>query len=287
MSLSTLQKRPYVDFLADYLDLPEDMAIYLMGTSLKTTSVVQILDEAGVFSSFLKSDRKRPEKLSNRRLLYSGTHRGFAIQLMEELSETQFARMFRLSRVAFNELLAKLNVLEKRNGLKYVHDDSVIIPAKLRLAITLRWLAGGSYHDICFAFGVHEGSFFRVLWECIDAIDDVFTINFPIEDRAELGKLAEGFSRFSKGHLTHCVMAMDGWVCRTRMPRKDEVPNQICFRNRKGFWGLVVFAGCDSDLRFTMLSTRCPGSTNDSLAWELTNVYQELMINKNCPVIFM
>ena len=32
------------------------------------------------------------------------------------------------------------------------------IPAETRLAITLRWLAGGSYLDICFGFGIAYGT---------------------------------------------------------------------------------------------------------------------------------
>ena len=35
------------------------------------------------------------------------------------------------------------------------------INIRTKLAITLRWLAGGSYLDICFAFGISQGTFFK------------------------------------------------------------------------------------------------------------------------------
>jgi hypothetical protein len=69
-----------------------------------------------------------------------------------------------------------------------------------------------------------------------------------------------------------CVIALDGWVMRTRCPTKKETKHVMSHRNRKGFWGLVVFAGCDSDLRFLSVSSRFPGATNDSLAWDLCSL---------------
>jgi hypothetical protein len=45
----------------------------------------------------------------------------------------------------------------------------------------------------------------------------------------------------------------------------------MSFRNRKGMFGLVIFAGCDHKCRFRMFSPKFPGATNDSLAWPLTD----------------
>jgi hypothetical protein len=35
-------------------------------------------------------------------------------------------------------------------------------------------------------------------------------------------------------------------------------------------YGIVVMAGCDSDLRFNLFSALASGATHDSLAWEYT-----------------
>ena len=81
---------------------------------------------------------------------------------MEYLDESQFQRMFRLTRFAFDGLLEKNSPsIKKENGLLHNHDPSVVISPRTRLACALRWLAGGSYIDICFAFGIPDGTFFQ------------------------------------------------------------------------------------------------------------------------------
>jgi hypothetical protein len=107
-----------------------------------------------------------------------------------------------------------------------------------------------------------------VLWGTLEIIDGVLDLGFPFDDDNELRSIAEGYALYSKGHLKDCVLAIDGWVCRTRKPQATEVDNPMAYRNRHGCWGLVVLAGCDAELRFRMFSAVSTGSTNDVLAWE-------------------
>jgi hypothetical protein len=110
----------------------------------------------------------------------------------------------------------------------------------------------------------------------MDMIDRAFQIGFPFDDDNELRNIAAGFSKFSHGHLRHCVLAVDGWVCRTRCPTALEVKYPMAYRNRHGCFGIVVLAGCYADLKFGMFSCVSCGSTNDSLAWELSQMKMEL-----------
>jgi hypothetical protein len=60
-----------------------------------------------------------------------------------------------------------------------------------RLAVTLRWLAGGSYIDLCFAWGVSVASFYGengVLWPTIEALDDHLKLGFPLKDEYSLSR---------------------------------------------------------------------------------------------------
>jgi hypothetical protein len=70
--------------------------------------------------------------------------------------------------------------IECKPCLKFnFHNKEREIMPEIRLAITLRWLAGGSYLDICFAFGISRGTFYKdngVLWGTIGAIDDFLII---------------------------------------------------------------------------------------------------------------
>jgi hypothetical protein len=100
----------------------------------------------------------------------------------------------------------------------------------------LRWLAGGSYLDICIAYGVSQSSFFftsyesGIVWPVIDAINVAFQIGLPTA-RNQLMRLANGLTRFTGGELWGCVSAIDGWVCVTRKPHQSEVGDVTAYRN--------------------------------------------------------
>lgn len=223
------------------------------------------------------------EHLSNRPNAPRTRDRAYALNEMERLSDAEFTRMFRLNRAAFSWLLEQIHPIiaphASQSGGRYHPPGEV--NSKTKLAATLRWLAGGSYLDICFAFGIASSTFYKadvgILWPTISAIDAVLEIGVPLHDPVELERTSRGFAAKCNNHVNGCVMAIDGWVCRTRCPSKKEVANQLAYRNRKGMWGLSVMAGCDDQCRFTMLSTVCPGSTNDSLSWRMSKVYNEIV----------
>jgi hypothetical protein len=224
----------------------------------------------------------KAKRIRRRRIKTRWRNRGYALNEMEQMSDQDFTAMFRMDREAFDELLElvknKVMVSDRGNVNAKNTSGSVILP-RTRLAVTLRWLAGGSVHDICFAFGVARASFYKhngVLWPTIAAIDNSLSISFPISDVDALSKIEEGFAEYSFGRLRGCVMAIDGWVVKTRAPYSSEVDNITCFCNRKGFFALVVMAGVDSECRFLMFSCKSPGSTNDGIAWEHTTVFSRM-----------
>ena len=172
-------------------------------------------------------------------------------------------KMFRMTRGGFEELLALTSPFmhdTAENFAKYSSGSSVT--KRTKLYVTLRWLAGGSHLDICFAWGIAESTFYStdyergILWPTIEAIDQAFEIGLPFHDEDELRRIANEFSVFSHGELYGCVTAIDGWVARTRKPLREEVGDIMAYRNRHGCWGLVVLAGCDARCRFTMFSCK-------------------------------
>lgn len=213
--------------------------------------------------------------------------RSYALNEMNEISELQFKRLFRISRQAFKQLVIKLEDCEEPRDVTAAENSSgSSITMTTRLACALRWLAGGSYLDICFAFGVAEGSFFHengVLWGTLTALDNAFEIYFPFDEPDRLKKESQNFSKFSHGHLTNCVLAIDGWVCKTRCPTAKEVRFPMSYRNRHECLGIVVLAGCFADLKFGMFSCVSCGSTNDTMAWDLCAMKRELA-NGSLPI---
>jgi hypothetical protein len=94
----------------------------------------------------------------------------------------------------------------KSNVVKAKNSSGSEIPTATKVAITLRWLAGGSYIDICFAFGIAPGTFYHdngVLWGTMKIIDTLFNIHFPFTDHHQLRQMANGFSAFSYNRLFH------------------------------------------------------------------------------------
>jgi hypothetical protein len=97
-----------------------------------------------ILAAKLKQDRKcKDQKHKNdkrRKPRYFRTrNRGFAIDEMSRLDEPTFVRMFRMDRATFVELCELISPHVIRDD-KYCER---VVPVETRLAVTLRWLAGG------------------------------------------------------------------------------------------------------------------------------------------------
>ena len=85
----------------------------------------------------------------------------------------------------------------------------------IKLAATIRWLAGGMYIDICAVFGLSQTTFFHPLrgplWPTIYALDVALAdmVVFPT-DLDSCTKAAKEFANYSRNMLQHCVCAVDG-----------------------------------------------------------------------------
>ena len=157
---------------------------------------------------------------------------------MGRLDPSIFKKMFRVDRLTFEEIVGKITpFLRLRNSTKARNSSGSEISITTRLAVTLRWLAGASYLDLCFAWGISSSSFYSrrgVLWPTISAIDKAFSMGFPVNDIGRLEQLAEGFRVHSGGIMDGCVLALDGLGVLVRCPFKDDVERQRDYRFRKG-----------------------------------------------------
>jgi hypothetical protein len=165
------------------------------------------------------------EKLGNRH-----RNRQDALEEVGNLSESAFSSMFRMTRPGFQNLLERISpflpdVDERMAKLS----SGSMITKSTKLYATLRYLAGGSFHDICFGWRIAKSTFFShdpnkgVIWPTMKAIDDSFFIGLPVNDEAKLESMATEFSCFANGELHGCVTAIDGWVAQTRKPMRSEV----------------------------------------------------------------
>ena len=130
---------------------------------------------------------------------------------MDKITDEVFQKMFRVDRATFNELSELIDPTVKRNELKAIQSSGSCIPTETRLAVTLRWLAGGIYLDLCFAWGISISSFFSdrgVLWPTIEALDEILKLGFPLHNIPALEEISEGFNLHSNGIMNGCFFSL-------------------------------------------------------------------------------
>ena len=130
-----------------------------------------------------------------------------------------------------------------------------IISGEVRLAITLRMLAGGSYLDLGIIFGTgstHPYAIFRQVvmnWICDDRLVDISGVEYS-KDEDRMNAVAMDFADGSNHLFSGCIGAVDGWIVKIQKPcKKDGVLNPKSFYSRKGFYGLSVQAIVDKKKR--------------------------------------
>ena len=182
-----------------------------------------------------------------------------------------------MSRASFDKLLQYPVIKEELavNGKMANMRGGPIIP-ELCMYCTLRWLAGGSYLDICDISGVSTSSFYRVIWKTIVALNKCpeLAIEFP-KTLDDCQRAAAGFETISERDpstgecaIKCCVGVVDGYLLRTVTPSKTEVVGNVrsYFSGHYQCYGVNVQAVADHLSRFIYLAFAAPGVTADRYA---------------------
>ena len=159
------------------------------------------------------------------------------------LSDAEFRRIYRMSRASFNTLLQMIRPYLKKETTRLGEKVKPIIP-ELRLAITLRYLAGGNVNDLLRLYGVSLRSLYSCVWEAIDAINTVLGKVTDFSDPVTLQRLEQGFaSKSSMQSIRGCIGAIDGLHIKIKAPqRRHGVDNPRSYYARKGFYSLNLQA---------------------------------------------
>ncbi len=115
--------------------------------------------------------------------------------------------------------------------------------------------------------GIAKSTFFACVHRGIGAVNKCpeLALHFPTGP-SEMKEVAIEFQgKSSFGVLDGCVGALDGWLCRIKIPLGKDISNiGFFYSGRYCCYGINVQAVCDSRCRFTYLSCRNPGGTGDS-----------------------
>jgi hypothetical protein len=157
-----------------------------------------------------------------------------------------------------------------------------LVPSSTRLAVAIRFFAGGSPYDLSGLFAISVKEVYRSVWVIVDAINNCheLRIEFP-SDHAEQKKIAMGFKAKSVPGFDCCIGAIDGILIWTECPSAEDCllakcgPLKfMCGRKRK--FGLNMMATVDSDGRFLNVQIAHPGSTSDYLAFGTSTLKAKL-----------
>jgi hypothetical protein len=157
------------------------------------------------------SNAEKPCRRFGERLDWNEYIAGFA--------SDEFKRAYRMDLATFNQLLGSIESSLERDAERAARSSSGSIAPVILLSMTLRWLAGGSLHDIYRAHRVSMEAFYESQWLVIDAINNHpdYALKFPVDDPEKLSHTEAGFRAKSTGQLhTGCVGAIDGVFIKIR-----------------------------------------------------------------------
>ena len=192
--------------------------------------------------------------------------------LLEEGPHT-FARFYRMSYSSFNKLLKLLKpylVVDK--GMADVKSSKGPIIPEVCLHCLLRWLAGDSYLGIRVAAGISVPSFYRVVYKCIDVINQCPQLKYHLP--TDLNEAAQNFEDISShSAISGCIGVVDGYLLEIQTPATDETGNvKSYFSGHYHKYGVNIQAACDDKCRFISVCVAAPGGTNDLAAFRETSL---------------
>jgi hypothetical protein len=123
----------------------------------------------------------------------------------------------------------KSTSVNKQKNLLAAHEHTTggFISGEVKLAITLRMLAGGSYLDLALLYETGHSSshvilFHQVVAERIndERLVDINGIKY-IYDEGRMTKVALGFAQITNGALCGCMGALDGWIVKIQKTYKE------------------------------------------------------------------
>jgi hypothetical protein len=196
------------------------------------------------------------------------------------LTNREFARLYRLpSYECFRGVCERIapHLVKRSKHASTLRGGR--IEERVKLAVALRYLAGGSYLDIALCHGVAPNSVSKVVRQVVDALlleygcDESVGLSVDkFGDTKWLKQTEATFAAKNAGLVRGCVGAIDGMAVKIVKPSKSEVEAPRHYFNRKGLFAIVLQAACDGNRKFTGASSLGVGSTHDSTCFGWSNL---------------
>ena len=231
------------------------------------------------------------------------------------LTDRQFRRYFRMSKVLFqqlcNDIIAAVGpdefkseqylrqridgaaiIPDRSNNLLIAHHESTggFVSGEIKVAITMRVLGGASYLEAALFFEVSFNHSHKIFKEVINnwiRHDKFYPINGIeyCENDAKMQAVALQFSQSSRGVIIGCIGALDGWLVKIKKPcRRDGVDNPQSFYSQKGFYAVNTQVIVDRNKTVLFRSIMSRGAKHDSTAFCNSRLYAWLLDNYHALV---
>ena len=153
----------------------------------------------------------------------------------------------------------------------------LILP-EVRLAIALRFLAGGQVLDLKCIYHVGKTECYRSIYMVVDSLNENITIEFPIDDLNKLEVLEAEFASRSRRQVWRGqVGAVDGCHFGQKNPGKAEHNPNKYYVARKAMHALLAIATCDAHRRFLDIDISQTPTTHDSTAFSHSDLGMRIL----------
>ena len=240
---------------------------------LASIAVIDLLKKRKKKKVQYKPPRSRSTKRIRKRLSVAAIY--------NQLGPIYFRRAYRMKYLSFLKLVGLVSAVlpESNPDMARVNGS---IANSVRLAVALRYFAGGSSYDIATTFGISVSEVFVSAWRIVDAVNrcPTFDIEYPRTEEKQR-EIAQGFHAVSGAGIKCCAGAIDGMLVWIHKPTRKCCVASSCadgkfLCGRKNKFGLNLQAVADVRGRFLDISIMYPGSTSDCLAFEGMELYNRL-----------
>ena len=147
------------------------------------------------------------------------------------LTAREFRRYYKLSKESFHRTCTRLLPHLRKHKPNASNDAPV--SARIQLAVTIRWLAGGNYLDIMYVHRISSTSFWHAVHVVIHALlveygtDELGVDKF--KDPDWLRSTEKTFAKHTGGAIRNCVFAIDGMAVKIQKPTPKECSNPMSY----------------------------------------------------------
>ena len=217
--------------------------------------------------------------------------------ISQRMGDYQFRRMFRMTRECFSSLCHSIigaigeskfksqHYIDAFLSSTNIYNAHVLttggyISGEVKLAITIRLLAGGDALDLAIIFDIYP-SYLQIImkdvlanWIIQPNIGKIDMLKY-LNNFEDMSKVSKGFAVRSNGVLKGCIGAIDGWLVKIVRPCSwwDGLINPVPFYSRKGYYALNVQCIVDDRKKVLWAMYNNKGASHDSTCFKKSHLY--------------